>query len=114
MSLARFSEGSLSRYWTLSRSHTYSLGLALPLLLSYELFINLVNRLRPEQMQVRNLAEVILQRMLMQAGVGGPSAFVGLLILLAIGLILLEWKGRADLGWRSLEPRIFLAMPPGG
>jgi hypothetical protein len=110
MQMTRFSEGGLARYWTLSRSHTYSLGLALPLLLAYELLINLVNRLRPDQMQVRNLAESILQRMLMRAGVGGPSAFVGLLIVVAIGLIFLEWKDRSDLGWRSLEPRIFLAM----
>lgn len=100
----------LQDYWERSRSHTYSLILALPLLLGYELSITLVNRLRTDELQVRNLAEMWLLRLGAQVGLSGQSTFFGLLIASAVLIILREWRHDPTLGWRRLEPRIFGLM----
>ena len=88
----------LQDYWERSRSHTYSLILALPLLLGYELSITLVNRLRTDELQVRNLAEMWLLRLGAQVGLSGQSTFFGLLIASAVLIILREWRQDPTLG----------------
>ncbi len=99
-------QARLIDYWERSRSHTYSLLLALPLLLGYELLIGLSNRLRGEGMEVRNLAEMLMLRMIVQLGIGGQAVFIGLLILAALLVIAREWRRNPSWSWRALEPRI--------
>lgn len=98
----------LRGYWELSRSHCYSLLLALPLLLAYEALLLLVNHLRPDGQAVSNAAEAILRRLLGLIGAGGAATLLLVLIGAAVWLIGQDLRRRPDL-WPP-EPRIFGLM----
>lgn len=75
-------------YFELTRSLTYSLLFALPLLLLYELGTLLMSRVDPNAL--RNGADVLLRSLLAAGGLSGTAAFTGLLVAIAVILVLLE------------------------
>jgi len=100
----------LQTYWLLSRTHTYSLLLAVPLLLIYEALLLLVNRLRPDERGVANMAEMVLRRLLAAIGAGGAAALVLCLLAVALLLIARERRLRPDLPLWPLRGWVFGAM----
>jgi hypothetical protein len=100
----------LQAYWLLSRTHTYSLLLALPLLLAYELLLLLVNRLRPGDRAVANMAELALRRVLAGIGAGGAAVLVVALIAVALLLIGRERRLQPTLPLWPLRSWVFAAM----
>lgn len=101
---ARGNRMSFETYWRLSRSHTHSLLLALPLLLLYEVAVIAMNR-SPEQ-GVRNLADIVLRQILGGLGLPGSSMLVGLMILAALGMIIHEQRREPV----AVDARILLLM----
>ncbi|MFI0607834.1 MAG: type II CAAX prenyl endopeptidase Rce1 family protein [Anaerolineae bacterium] len=87
----------LQAYWRLSRTHTYSLLLALPLLLAYELLLLLVNRLRPDGRGVANMAELVLRRLLAAFGAGGAAVLM--VALFAVAALLIAQERRRHPAW---------------
>jgi hypothetical protein len=81
----------MRRYLDLTRTQTYSLLFALPLLVLYELGAVLVTERR---FGMRNAADVILRELLAVGGVRGTTAFAAVLILLGAGLVVLERRRR--------------------
>lgn len=79
-------------YFELTRSLTYSLLFALPLLLLYELGTLLMSRADPNAL--RNGADVLLRSLLAAGGLRGTAAFTGLLVVIGVVLILLEQRRR--------------------
>ncbi|MES2179330.1 MAG: CPBP family intramembrane glutamic endopeptidase [Gemmatimonadota bacterium] len=74
-------------YWTLSRSHRYSLLFALPLLLLYE-FLEAVAPVRERGGVVRNGADVVLTGLsTWLIGPRGPLVFMGIVIGVSLWLI---------------------------
>lgn len=100
----------LQTYWLLSRTHTYSLLLAVPLLLIYEALLLLVNRLRPEERNVANMAELVLRRLLAAIGAGGAAALVLTLVAVAFLLIARERRLHPELPLWPLRGWVFGAM----
>ena len=91
-------------YFTLSRSHRYSLMFALPLLLLYEL-LEAVAPMRISGGVVRNGADVILTGLFSWLlGPRGPLVFMALVIGVSMWLI------RRDRAAGPPRPRIFAAM----
>ncbi|MDR0786302.1 MAG: CPBP family intramembrane metalloprotease [Gemmatimonadota bacterium] len=83
----------MDRYFTATRTHSYSLLFALPLLLLYETGAAFITD--PNGDGFRNAADVILRTVLMLSGVTGTAGVT--LVLIAIGavLIILERRKRS-------------------
>lgn len=79
-------------YFELTRSLTYSVLFALPLLLLYELGTLLVSRVDPHAL--RNGADVLLRTLLASVGITGTAALTGLLLIIGVVLVMLEQRGR--------------------
>ena len=75
-------------YFELTRSLTYSLLFALPLLLLYELGTLLMSRADPNAL--RNGADVLLRSLLAAGGLTGTAGFTAFLVAIAVILVLLE------------------------
>lgn len=78
----------MRRYLDLSRTHTYSLLFALPLLILYELGAAWIAG--GEGMALRNGADVLLRTLLAAGGIRGTAAFTAVLAGAAIALVVLE------------------------
>lgn len=83
----------MSRYFALTRSHSYSLLFALPLLLLYEL--GALYLFRTEGSTLRNGADVLFRTLLSLGGVQGTMAAALAIIVAALVLIVLERRRRA-------------------
>jgi membrane protease YdiL (CAAX protease family) len=79
----------MRNYLQTSRTHTYSLLFALPLLVLYELGAAAMSG---SGSSLRNGADVLLRSMLALGGVHSTIAFTAILIVGALGLILLEQR----------------------
>lgn len=91
-------------YWSISRSHRYSLLFALPLLLLYEL-LEAVAPVRSGGGVVRNGADVILTSLFTWIlGARGPLAFMAVVIGVSLWLI------HRDKSGGPLRPRYFAVM----
>ena len=75
-------------YLRLTRSHTYSLLFAVPLLVLYEVGAALLSR--AQESSLRNGADVLLRTLLAAGGIQGTGAFTAVLIGIAALLIFLE------------------------
>ncbi len=75
-------------YFELTRSLTYSLLFALPLLFLYELGTLLISRADPNAL--RNGADVLLRSLLAAGGLSGTAGFTGLLVAIAVILVVVE------------------------
>lgn len=96
--------GRSRTYWELSRSHRYSLLLALPLLMLYELF-EAISPVRAQGGIVRNGADVMLTGLFTWLlGPRGPLVFMALVIGLSLWLI------HRDRSSGPLRPGIFGLM----
>jgi len=82
----------MTRYLAVTRSHSYSLLFALPLLLLYE--AGAVYIARAEGSSLRNGADVLLRTILSVSGLQNTLAFTVLLVSAAAVLIFLERKRR--------------------
>lgn len=91
-------------YFELTRSLTYSLLFALPLLLLYELGTLLIAGSDPGAL--RNGADVLLRSLLAAGGIRGTAAFTGLLVAAALALVVLEQRRRRI----PLRPPLFAGM----
>lgn len=78
----------MKNYFELTRTLTYSLLFAAPLLLLYELGAMLLAGMDPAAL--RNGADVLLRTLFAAGGIQGTVAFTGLLLALALVLIVLE------------------------
>jgi hypothetical protein len=78
----------MQRYLRLTRTHTYSLLFALPLLLAYEIGAALLAR--TQQSSLRNGADVLLRTLFAAGGIGGTAAFAAVMIAIAAALVVLE------------------------
>lgn len=78
----------MKSYFELTRTLTYSLLFAAPLLLLYELGALLLAGMDPAAL--RNGADVLLRSLLAAGGMQGTAALTGLLIAIAIMLIVIE------------------------
>ena len=96
--------GPLGAYWTVSRSHRYSLLFALPLLLLYEA-LEAVSPVRTTGGVIRNGADVMLTGLFSwMLGPRGPLVFMALVIGVSLWLIY------RDKSTGPLRPGIFAAM----
>ena len=82
----------MHRYFELSRTHTYSLLFAIPLLVLYE--VGAAWLARDSAGALRNGADVLLRTLLAAGGVQGTMAFTAVLLAGAAVLILLERRRR--------------------
>lgn len=82
----------MERYFTLTRTLSYSLLFALPLLLLYEAGAVWLGRSDPYAL--RNGADVLLRTLFAAVGVRGTGAFTGLLVIAALILIFIERRKR--------------------
>jgi hypothetical protein len=94
----------MKRYWAVTRTHSYSLLFALPLLLLYE--AGAVYIARAEGSSLRNGADVLLRTMLAIGGLQGTLAFTMLLVAGAAILVFLERRRKAP----PLRLRPFFGM----
>ena len=78
----------MKRYLEITRSHTYSLLFALPLLLLYEIGAAFVTS--TDSSTLRNGADVLLRTLLAAGGIQGTAAFAGVILAGAAILIVLE------------------------
>jgi hypothetical protein len=78
----------MSNYFRLTRTQSYSLLFALPLLLLYEAGAAWLSR--TETNSLRNGADVLLRTLLAAGGIQGTGAFAGLLLAIAAMVILFE------------------------
>ncbi len=85
---------SLEAYWALSRTHTYSLLFAMPLLVLYEALAWVMNWRAPGGRQLRNLADVVLRGWLDRLGLNGVGALVWVLLVVALVIVVQEWRTR--------------------
>ncbi len=97
---------SFETYWTLSRTHTYSLLFALPLLLLYEALAALMNRSLADTSGVRNMADALLRSGLQWLGLRSPVVLVGALIAVAIAFVIHEQRSHPV----PIDRRVFAAM----
>lgn len=93
----------MSRYFELTRTHTYSLIFVLPLFLLYELG---AVSLAGAGSNLRNGADVLLRTILYVVGVQGTAALAIGLMLVAIVLIVREQRRRTV----PFRPSLFLGM----
>ena len=96
--------GDARSYWTVSRTHRYSLILALPLLVFYEL-LEAVSPVRAQGGVVRNGADVFLTGIF--SAVLGPR---GPLVFMAVVIAFSLWLIYRDRSAGPLRPRFFVAM----
>ncbi|HEU4453094.1 MAG TPA: CPBP family glutamic-type intramembrane protease [Longimicrobiaceae bacterium] len=82
----------MKSYFELTRTLTYSLLFAAPLLLLYELGTLVLARMDPAAL--RNGADVLLRSLLAAGGIQGTAAFTGLLLAIAVILIVIERRRR--------------------
>ena len=101
---------AFKHYLDLSRTHTYSLLFALPLLLAYETLITTVNRFARDDEGIRNLAEAIMIQIVSSIGLGGPAVLVAILILWALVIIFRERRQENSIASWPLKPGVFLFM----
>jgi hypothetical protein len=94
----------MSNYFRLTRTQTYSLLFALPLLLLYEAGAAWLSR--AEANSLRNGADVLLRTLLAAGGIQGTAAFAGVLLAIAAIVIFLERRRRKI----PLRARYFLGM----
>jgi membrane protease YdiL (CAAX protease family) len=78
----------MERYLRLTRTHTYSVLFALPLLLAYEIGAALLAR--TDHSSLRNGADVLLRTLFAAGGIRGTAAFAAVLIAIASTLVVLE------------------------
>ncbi|MBW3629858.1 MAG: CPBP family intramembrane metalloprotease [Gemmatimonadetes bacterium] len=78
----------MSEYFRLTRTQTYSLVFALPLLLLYEAGAAYLSQ--TEEHSLRNGADVLLRTLLAAGGIQGTGAFAGVLLAAAAIVIFLE------------------------
>jgi hypothetical protein len=78
----------MSNYFRLTRTQTYSLLFALPLLLLYEAGAAWLSR--TEENSLRNGADVLLRTLLAAGGIQGTGAFAGVLLAIAAIVIFFE------------------------
>jgi hypothetical protein len=81
--------GTMGDYYRISRSQTYSLLFALPLLVLYEVGAWMI---AGQTRGMRNGADVLLRTLLAAGGMGGTLAFTALLICAGLVLIALEQR----------------------
>ncbi len=91
-------------YWSLSRTHTYSLTFALPLLVLYEMLVLPLSRGAPQQL--RNGADWVVRWLLDTAGIRGTAGVTLALIAGALFLILRERQTIRV----PLRPKVFVGM----
>ena len=91
-------------YLHLSRTHSYSLTFALPLLIAYEVLVAAMNR--REVLNLRNMADWMVRGLLQPRGVRGASAVTLTLIAAAVVIILRE-RSRDPVPW---DYRVFGVM----
>lgn len=94
----------MKRYFELTRTLTYSLLFAAPLLLLYELGALLLARMDPAAL--RNGADVLLRSLLAAGGIQGTAAFTGLLFAIAVILVIMERRRKQV----PLRAQLFLGM----
>lgn len=94
----------MQRYLALSRTHTYSMLLALPLLVAYE-FGAAAMAVGPDP-DVRNGADVLLRMMLAAGGLRGTAAFTTVLLVASVAIIIYERRRRAV----PLRPGVLAGM----
>ena len=94
----------MKRYLEISRTHTYSLLFAVPLLLLYE--AGAAYLAQTEGPALRNGADVMLRTLLAAGGVEGTLAFTGALLAAALAVVLLERRRRRV----PLRAGIFVTM----
>lgn len=103
MNLARL---KFDTYWALSRTHTYSLLFALPLLILYELLAALMNRSLADTSGLRNMADLVLRSGLQWFGLRSPVVLMGVLIAVAVAVIIHEQRSHPV----PLNRRVFALM----
>lgn len=94
----------MNRYFDLSRSRTYSLLFAVPLLLLYE--TGAAWLAGGEGAALRNGADVLLRTLFAAAGVRGTLAFTAVLIAAAAAFVVLEQRRRRV----PVRARVFVGM----
>jgi membrane protease YdiL (CAAX protease family) len=97
---------NLETYWTLSRTHTYSLLFALPLLVVYEVLAAMMNRSLSDTSGLRNMADALLRTGLQWLGLRSPVVLIGALIAVAIAFIVHEQRTSPV----PIDRRVFAAM----
>ena len=91
-------------YFRLTRTHTYSLLFAFPLLLLYE--AGAAWLAHADENSLRNGADVMLRTLLAAGGIQGTGAFAGVLIVAALVIVLLERRRHKV----PVRPTLFLGM----
>lgn len=91
-------------YFRLTRTQSYALPFALPLLLLYE--AGAAYLARTDENSLRNGADVLLRTLLAAGGIQGTAAFAGVLLAIAAVVIYLE-RRRQKIPYRA---RYFLGM----
>src|SRR3954453_5211727 len=82
-------------YFTVSRSHRYSILFAMPLLVGYEALAALLAK--PGKGELRNGADAILRSAFSAvAGVHGTTIFMAAIILLGVGLVVRDLRASKD------------------
>jgi hypothetical protein len=94
----------MREYFRLTRTHTYSLLFAFPLLLLYE--AGAAWLARAVENCLRNGADVLLLSVLAAGGIQGTGAFAGVLIIAALIVILLERRRQKI----PMRPALFAGM----
>jgi hypothetical protein len=94
----------MREYFRLTRTHTYSLLFAFPLLLLYE--AGAAWLAHADENSLRNGADVMLRTLLAATGIQGTGAFAGVLIVAALIVVLLERRRQKI----PVRPSLFLGM----
>ncbi|MBV9774843.1 MAG: CPBP family intramembrane metalloprotease [Gemmatimonadetes bacterium] len=95
----------MRRYFETSRSHTYSLLLAIPLLLLYEAGAAWVST--TQKVPLRNGADVLLRALLSMGGIHTTVGFTVVLVVAAGLVVIAEWRRKRI---ARIEPGIFVGM----
>jgi|SRR5579884_2416152 len=97
--------GGRSTYFSLSRSHRYSILFALPLLLGYEALVTLLAQ--PGKAELRNGADAMLTAAFTAvAGRHGPAICMSAIILLGVGLVVRDMRQTRA----GIRPVVFVGM----
>lgn len=92
-------------YFSVSRSHRYSILFALPLLIGYEALAALLAE--PGKAELRNGADALLRAVFLGvAGAHGSALFIGVISLIGVGLVVRDLRASRD----RFRPIIFLGM----
>ena len=94
----------MHEYFRLTRTHTYSLLFAFPLLLLYE--AGAAWLAHADENSLRNGADVMLRTLVAAGGIQGTGAFAGVLIVAALIVILLERRRHKF----PVRPTFFVGM----